>query len=178
MVQKSWVMMEDHEEGRLMRRSGFCLRNFLLILFSPSFLRELFCSPSFWDINIIHLSRSSSGLFDQVALSLWGLLSLFWTYMFRFQHWFSVGRTLHPPSGWSLPPRALSLLRASTQSPRLCPKPQLLHPDTWWALQPGCPITMSRTKLLWAERFYFYAEMWDNEVPHPKGISWDNKRYI
>lgn len=59
-------------------------------------------------------------------------------------------------------------------SPGLCLSLSSLRPDTCWALQCRCPITMSRTQLLWAEILLWYVR---DEGIHPKGVSWDNKRY-
>ena len=173
------AMMEDYKGGRLRRQLnereiGFAW-GALCFTCSLLFPFEHF-SPAFWDVSVSRgpplaslikllcpseaCSSSSGSANMQVQVPT--LVFCWWP------------SPLLP--GGSLPLRALSLLVSANQSRGPCPSLQSVHPDTCWRLPTRCARTMSRTSFLWAEGFYF--EMWWNEVTHPKGISWENKRYI
>ena len=72
------------------------------------------------------------------------------------------------PSHWVILASQGTVSANNCYSEPLCPSLSSLYPDIHWLLPTGCPLAMSRTKLIWAERDY--SEMGEDEVTHPKGM--------
>ena len=73
------------------------------------------------------------------------------------------------PSHWvTLASQGTASANNCYSEPHLCPSLSSSEPDIHWLLPTGYPLTMSRTKLIWAERYY--SEIGEDEVTHPKGM--------
>ena len=165
MVQKSWVRREDGAGGRLIRqRNVFCPG---ALCFS--------CSLPFSFLNFSLALSSGPWLSRPPLVSLLKLpflrltLPLLTLWMWRFvlpsvfRWWPST------PSHWVILASQGAVSANNCYSePHLCPSLSSWYPDIYWLLPTGCPLTMSRTKLIWAERYY--SEMGEDEVTHPKGM--------
>lgn len=150
MVQRNWVRGKTVEvagsRGKANEREVGLLP---APLFSASFLLLLPFSPASWDVSLQALLwpiRSSCSVTVKPVLTLLCML------MFWFHHGFLlvVLYTFSPDD----PCQGTVSAKDYYSEPQPLPQASVLCIQ----LPTGSPITMSKTKLIWAERFY--SEMW------------------